>query len=248
MNWKRILNLTYWISGVVIVIFLLSFAGREQAAQVCEALVIDIDQTPGGYLITPDEIEALVRSEYPEIDGMRLTEINIYLLEELIQENSWVADAEVFYKLNGHVFIRVWQKMPIARVFDHQGSFYLDEMGVKMPLSKNFSADVPLITGIRSPQHLEEALVVLNGIGKFKTLSQLTGGISRKDNGDYVIFPAMGHHKVLLGAAQNPEKRLRKLEIFYEKGLDAEIEPAVAWVNLKYRNQVIIQKRGYEYE
>jgi cell division protein FtsQ len=42
---------------------------------------------------------------------------------------------------------RVKQKTPIARVFNSNGSFYIDYKGGRMPLSDNFTARVPLVSG-----------------------------------------------------------------------------------------------------
>jgi cell division protein FtsQ len=244
----RIKKIIFWSLASCGMVFLLGFAHSEQNNQHCTELNIMVDNAVGGYFITSDAVATLVAQTYPDLTQVTIKEINTRLLEELITESPWVEEAEVFYNLNGQVTAKVKQKQPIARVFDANKSYYLDDMGEKMPLSGKYTAEVPLITGISNDDHLMEARLLLMAIRQNKRLASLIGGLTRKANGDFVLFPVMGNHKVLFGPAQEPEKRLRKLAIFYNQGLEASEEAAVAWVNLKYRNQVIIQKKGYEQE
>jgi cell division protein FtsQ len=41
-------------------------------------------------------------------------------------------------------------------VFDNGKSFYIDYQGGKMPLSDNFTAEVPLVSGARNKKNSEE--------------------------------------------------------------------------------------------
>ena len=63
----------------------------------------------------------------------------------------------------------VKQKTPIARVFDGEDSFYIDYKGNTMPLSANFTARVPLVSGkIDKKKQRRSSRIIANNLwGRF---------------------------------------------------------------------------------
>ena len=64
-----------------------------------------------------------------------------------------------------------------------------------------------------------------------------------KDNKEIELVPRVGNHTILLGDITNYQEKLRKLYLFYEKGVNQ-----VGWndykeINLKFRNQIVCVKR-----
>ncbi len=67
-------------------------------------------------------------------------------LESALKSNPMIKQAEVFMSVNGELSAEIEQKRPIARV-NTNASYYIDDEGGFMPLSTNYTARVPLVTG-----------------------------------------------------------------------------------------------------
>ncbi|WP_370003430.1 cell division protein FtsQ/DivIB, partial [Winogradskyella sp.] len=75
-------------------------------------------------------------------------------LETALNSNAMIKKAEVFISVNGELSAEIEQKRPIARVSTNV-SYYIDDEGSYMPLSSNYAARVPLVTGNVKKNNLE---------------------------------------------------------------------------------------------
>ena len=173
-------------------------------------------------------------------------------------------EAEVYISIDGVLHVNLCQRKPILRVFSTGGSFYIDENGLIMPVSRKFTAHVPVASGfieidvkeLYKQQHGLEADVQADTT-LYHDLFKLSSFLSRnplweaqieqvyvnKDS-EFELIPRVGNHTIVLGEVHELEKKFRKLEIFYDKGLSK-----TGWNEfrdqsiLKLRNQVVCTKR-----
>ena len=69
-------------------------------------------------------------------------------MENLLEENVWVKDAQLYFDNKDVLHVTVKEREPIARIFTTAGkSFYIDEEEQTMQLSDKLSAKVPVFTG-----------------------------------------------------------------------------------------------------
>jgi len=59
---------------------------------------------------------------------------------------------------------------------------------------------------------------------------------------EFELIPRVGDHQILLGDAENLDKKLTKLRLFYREGLDKTGWNEYKTLNLKYTNQVVCTK------
>ncbi len=242
---RRILNITFWITGLLTVVVLLSFVENQRAEAVCTGLEINVageEETP---FLTQADVAWAVGKLYPQVLQTPMSEINIQLLEDHLKKLDAVANAEVFSKLDGRLWVRIKQRKPLARILLPNKNYYLDTAGKPMALSPHYTANVVLVTGEGLASHHSEITQLVKLIQQEEQLAEVISGIERVGNGKYILYPAIGHHKVLLGGLDGAAKRLKKLAVFYAKGMEAASSEEVTWINLQYKDQVIIKKRGY---
>jgi len=238
----KLKNIIFWSLGVISLILIYSFARSEQREVKVRDLEIDIDYSNEQYFIKKEEVQKIIHKEYPYLDSLYLQEINIKLLEEKLDNHPSIRKAEVFSALDGILRIEITQKMPVAR-FMHSGSaYYLDAKGDSMPLSPNFSARVPLVTGHISSPDRAEMFQFLNALNNDEFFHNFFEGVEVKENGEWILFPKPGHHKVLLGKPEEVESKLRKLKIFYLNAVNSKSIDSIKTINLKYKGQVICRK------
>ncbi|MCH5600880.1 cell division protein FtsQ/DivIB [Niabella ginsengisoli] len=73
------------------------------------------------------------------------------LIEDLLEQSSWVYNADLYFDNNDILHANVTERKPLARVFTDRGeSFYIDEAGKHIPLSEKVSLDLPVFTGFPS--------------------------------------------------------------------------------------------------
>ncbi|HEY9560060.1 MAG TPA: hypothetical protein VIR29_04620, partial [Anseongella sp.] len=132
---------------------LMGFVHRKQAKVMCKSLDIVI---PGGhYLITRDEVRALVDKADSTVLWHPINYAGLRNLEKAILKSPYVEDVSVYAGVNGVLKVEVSQRQPLVRIINERNHhFYLDGEGHKMPLSSNYTPRVLVASGhIDEPFH-----------------------------------------------------------------------------------------------
>ncbi len=237
-RWK---NITLWSLGIITLIFTCSFGENKYRKVKIKSLEIDIDCSQKQYFVRQKEIRKIIRKEYPHFDSLHLREINTNLLEEKLDNYPFVKEAEVFSTLDGILKIKIAQKVPLARFMDSDSIYYLDMKGNSMPLSSNFSACVPLITGYISSDRTE-IFQFINNLRKDEFYYNFFEGIEMDAKGEWILYPKPGHHKIFIGNPEDIKGKLKRLKIFYQSVVNAKNIDSLKTINLKYKGQVICKK------
>jgi cell division protein FtsQ len=128
--------------------------------------------------------------------------------------------------------------------------FYIDQHGLKIPLSANFTAKVLVATGYIDELFGNRVDSLHKDLTKdlFKTADFI-----RKDSlwsaqivqiyvnagHEIELIPRVGNHRILLGDADSLETKFANLLVFYKQALPKVGQDAYKTINIKYANQVI---------
>ncbi|TYA91135.1 cell division protein FtsQ/DivIB, partial [Seonamhaeicola marinus] len=104
--------------------------------------------------ITTNNVSKLLIQNYQGMKNVPKETLDLNELETALKSNPMVKSAEVYVAVNGTLNAKVEQKTPIARV-NTNVSYYIDDEGSFMPLSANYSARVPLVTGYVEKNNLK---------------------------------------------------------------------------------------------
>jgi cell division protein FtsQ len=162
-------------------------------------------------------------------------------MEQRLQENPMVRDAQVYVSVDGTLGAKIEQRKPIGRV-SASPDYYLDADGKKMPLSDVYSARVPLITGI-SKNNFAEVTQLLLKINDDEFMRRSVVGLNRKTNGEIELELRKANFKVLFGKPENIEKKFQNFKAFYKKTKQDSTLYGYNMVNLKFESQVIATKK-----
>ena len=168
------------------------------------------------------------------------------MLEERVLENPYVEKVSLFITVDGNLNTVIQQREPIARILDGNSSYYVDSQAVKVPISENFSARVPVITGVSNEKEVSRLIVLLNKIVKDNFLSKEIIGIELKAQNEYMFTVRSGNYRINFGDLTEIDSKIKKLKAFYSKVfLDSTIHKYKT-INIKYHNQVVGEKiTGY---
>ncbi len=228
---------------------LMSFIELKKAGVVCKDVKIYI---PGNqYFIDKDEVDNILHLSSYTLVGRRLENINLHDLEDKLKASPFIEHAKVYADMDGIIRIEISQRQPILRIMNQfDQDFYVDQHGLKIPLSANFTARVLAANGFIDEPFGGKVDTLHTQLAKdiFKTVSYIRqdslwdaqiAQVYVNQNHEIELIPRVGMQRILLGNADSLETRFNNLRIFYKKAL-----PQVGWdayklINIKYANQVI---------
>ena len=253
INWRVVFTTTIWIISLGGLITLMSFIEIKKAEQTCRKVQVIL---PGNqFFIERAEIDEILNSKNGFLIGRRLDGINIQNLENRLKANPFIEYAKVYLDMDGILHADVRQRVPILRVFNIIGQdFYIDQNGLKIPLSDHFTSKVLVANGAILESFDGKVDTLKNTLTKdlFKMAkfinadslwSEQVVQIFVTDNKDMELVPRVGNQKIIFGNADGMEDKFRNLLLFYKKAL-----PKVGWdayssINLKFNDQIVCVKR-----
>jgi cell division protein FtsQ len=224
-----------------VVAFLFGFASnRNELKKVSD---IDVNFTNGDNLfITYETVNKLLIQNYGELRSQRKENIILRSLEETLKSNDMIEDADVFLTIDGKLGASIKQRTPIARVNDEAVAYYIDVKGDRMPLSSNYSARVPLLSGVKE-NDIEDAYKLALLIYNDSFLQKQIIGIEQSSKKEFVLRTRIGNQQIEIGSLDNVKSKFKKLKAFYNKVLKDKTLNKYQIINLIYANQVVCTKK-----
>ena len=144
---KKIIIILVWIILAVGLIVGLVFSGIFHQKRICKAVEININYASADSFFTVEDINAFLIQNNDSIKGKEIDNINENLIENIIKENPYIIDADVYTTMDGIVKINITQRKPIVRIINKSNqAFYIDNLGVKMPINTKYPANVVIAT------------------------------------------------------------------------------------------------------
>ncbi|MDR0546484.1 MAG: cell division protein FtsQ [Dysgonamonadaceae bacterium] len=219
-------------------VYLNFFHTSEDA--VCKKVKIEVANTLGQNYISANDVVALMKTMKVFPVGKNLKEINTSEIEEKLANDKLIKRAECFKTVGGDVKIKVYQRIPVLRVFSPNGSYYVDNEREIMPIPANFAAYVPVASGNINREYAKKQLYdFAEYLQKDKFWDSQIAQIYVTFDQDVFLTPTVGSHQIILGKIEDYKENLDKLRTFYEKGLNKIGWNRYSTINLKYKNQVV---------
>lgn len=211
---------------------------------ICKELKVEIvDTLERHYLTGNDIINSITKAGLSPV-GKNAAAVNMAVIENKLEENQLIRRAECYKTIDGTVQIKVYQRVPVLRIFSTKGSYYVDNEGEKMPVPENFAAYVPVASGFIEDEYAKKQLYEFAlFLQRDKFWNSQIRQIYVAPNGDIELTPVVGNHQIILGKMENYKENLEKLRLFYEKGLSKVGWNKYSVINLKFKNQVVCTKQ-----
>lgn len=252
LNYNKVL----WTAGLfILAIVVIAAVKRKSGAEIVE-IVANIKPMSNGFnLIHQADVESILHKGFGfTLRGVHFDELDVSRVERVLEADPFIQDAEAYVDGGNNLQLSIVQREPLIRIIDgHNENYYLDKEGVKMPLSKHFTARVVVATGNippYSPDFLKRKKYLLKDvyelgikISENEFLNPLVEQIYVNKEGDILLIPKVGNQKILIGNIENIDDKLFRLEQFYKKALPFEGWDEYSLINLKFRNQIICKKR-----
>jgi len=167
--------------------------------------------------------------------------LDLNQLESALNLNPMIRSAEVYLTVKGALHADIVQKKPIARVSTN-ASFYIDEQGSYMPLSSNFSARVPIVTGFVRKEALSNVLQIAQKVYNDEFLKKYVIEIHQNEDNSIDLRLRQSSFIVHFGRLNQLDKKVNNLKVFYQKALKEKTLNNYSKINLQFDNQVVCTK------
>ncbi|WP_370477018.1 cell division protein FtsQ/DivIB [Tamlana flava] len=223
-----------------LVAFLFAFASKRNGCrEVSKPNVKFIGEN--NLFITNETVSKLLIQNYGGIKKVPKETLVLNELENTLKSNPMIKSAEVYVAVNGTLHAEIEQKTPIARVSTN-ASYYIDDEGSFMPLSSNYSARVPLVTGYVEKNNLSNVSKIAHKIRMDEFLKMHVIEIHQDLNKQLFLRLRQCDFLVQLGSVDFLDKKINNLKAFYKKNLKDKKLNSYSKVNLQFENQVICTK------
>ena len=252
---KKIVNISLWVLLFAGVSLLLGFSLAERKDARCWKIEVEVEQLSGLYFIDADAVKAQLLSLGDPILGTLLDSLDISRMHEALMLMPSVKNAEVFTSNDWRLNVEVSQRTPLFRILNNDGSsFYVDVDGRRMPLSSEYTARVPILTGaVNIPFSvlesnaarealLEDAIELFRFIEADPLWSAQTEHIVVTNHNEFEIVPRVGAHRILLGNTDHLYDKFARLRSFYDAMVLENNFNKYKRINLKFRNQVVCER------
>jgi len=217
-----------------------AFSSKRNEARGINGMHVEFVNGDNLY-ITPEMVNKLLIQKFGSFRNMPKEKLVLNTVEEVVEADEMVKSAQVYLTINGELTTRIAQRQPIGRI-EGSSKYYLDEEGKRMPLSKNYSARVPIITGEITGKGLEDAYLILSHINTDDFLRKNVIGIHIKEEGMYQLKFRLENFVVNLGGVEDLEEKFNNFKAFYTKAIRDNTLEEYQIVSLEFSNQVVCTK------
>jgi len=221
------------------------FSGREKA-RVCKNLEIVLADSSNIQLITQKDIAQILEENELNPLGKTIKYIQTESIEALLRKNPMIKVAECYKTPTGTVIIRIIQRCPKFRVVGY-GSYYIDIDRKPMPVSPNYAAYVPVVSGrvtvsMAAGKMFDFVTYIVDNPFWNAQIEQIYVHEDQKIE----LVPRVGEAVIVLGTLDNYQSKLEKLYKLYQKGFNV-----IGWnkykiIDLQYKDQIVCSKTGLQ--
>lgn len=235
---KKVYNFIRFFLGVILIISMIYLSVDRIGQKYCILSEVSIDLEENVFVTKEIIVDYLLENKLHP-DSVLLDDVSFEGIEDLLLSHPSIKSAIVYSDMNGKVCIKVKQRKPIVRIQSDKDGFYLDEDGLRMPLSDKYTARMLLVTGDVNSISLEDVFFITDKIYKDEFLKRQIVQIDVKES-EMLMLTRIGE-RLEFGKVKNVKEKFEKLMLYYEKGNSQNKQYKV--LNLKYKNQIVCTKK-----
>jgi cell division protein FtsQ len=187
-------------------------------------------------------VNKLLIENNSNVSTIRKDKLDLNKLEQVLNAQEMIEKADVYVSIDGVLKTVVKQKTPIVRVFSNEGSFYIDSEGGMMPLSDDFTARVPLVSGEINKKNNKDLFRLFKIIYDDAFLQKNIIGIQIMPSGSLLMRNRNYNYQIDFGGLINIEQKFQNYKAFFQKvSLDNTLDKYKK-IDLRFTEQVVCTK------
>ena len=223
---------------IILVLFLYSFTSVKNAKRKLQSSeVIFIGKNTN--FVSQETVNKLLIDYQTDVKSIAKEKVLLAKVEKQINKHPMIEKAEVFLSVDGILRAQVKQRTPIGRIFNNDGSFYVDYQGTVMPLSDQETARVPLVVGSIDVKNLENLVTVLKQIYDDDFLRKNITGLKIMTDQSVIMTSRNYNFQILFGKLIHSESKFKNYKAFFQKAEEGKLLEKYKNINLIYDHQVV---------
>ena len=225
----------------VLVIFLFSFTSkRNENRKLTNSVVTFVGNNAP--FVKRETVNKLLIENRNDVSSIEKVNLNLNKLEKKLNAHEMIEKSDVYVSIDGVLKAVIKQKTPIARFFDGESSFYIDYEGNRMPLSTNFTARVPLVSGGINKKNNDDLVQLFRTIYDDPFLKKNIIGVEIISDGSLKMYNRNFDYQIDFGKFNNIELKFRNYKAFFQKAvLDSSLYKYKK-IDLRFTEQVVCTK------
>lgn len=211
---------------------------------ICKKVLVNIKDGDKVKFITQKEILTILEQHELNPIGKSYRKVKLQNMEALLSENPNIKSVECYKTPNGSIYIDVRQRTPKFLIAGLE-SFYVDADKKFIPVSLNYVAYVPVVSGI---------------VTKSMAKGELFDFVSYIENDDFwnaqieqiyirpdrkvELVTRVGDAVIVLGTFDHYKEKLDKLYKLYRQGFNVMGWNRYQKIDLQYDKQIVCLKTG----
>ena len=224
-----------------LVLFLYSFTSKRNDARKTKKTVVEFVNN-AELFVSYETVNKLLIEKGQDLKTIGKDKVVLNKLEKMLNEHDMIQKSEVFVSIDGVLKAMVTQRTPIARVFNQDGSFYIDNKGNRMPLSEIQTARVPLVLGEINDKNEKEMYDLLWFIYNDDFLKKNITGIEILPSGSLRMTNRNYKYDIEFGKTIEVERKFDNYKAFFQKAVHDTLINKYKVINLKFTQQVVCSK------
>lgn len=234
------------LSSVILAGYLIAalvWTARMSASQRCSGLDICIVDSVGHRFVTDDEIARELGALADNAAGRILQEIDIDSISRILNAIDKIESATVTRTSANRVNVKVSPMLPVARIWEHGKSYYINREGKRIGADARYHIDVPVIVGEFDSTFTAVSLIpLIDYIDADPTWSSLVTMIKVKNHNVYLL-PMIRGHIINFGSTDRIADKFARLKAMY-----TDVLPVKGWdyydtLSVKWDGQVVATRR-----
>ena len=236
-NWTNIRLILMF----ALVVFLFSFtSNRNNNRKLKKASIVFVGNNTT--FVDQETVNKLLIENKKDAQSISKDKLDLNKLEMLLNTQEMIEKSEVFVSVDGVLKAVVKQKTPVARVFNGDNSFYIDYEGDKMPLSTNFTARVPLVSGEINSKDSKDLAELFRIIHDDAFLKKNIIGVQIMPNRSLLMMNRNYNYKIDFGRAVKIKSKFNNYKAVFQKAvLDSSLSKYKI-IDLRFTHQVVCTK------
>ncbi|NDA60826.1 MAG: hypothetical protein EBX50_02175 [Chitinophagia bacterium] len=224
LPWKKIISVTLWLLIGVGVLVLSGAALIKKGKHACKGIEVTLLTPTELVFVNETDIRQLLEKTF-QITGKEISRLPLRSMELMLEHNPWIAKAEIYIDNNDSLHANLHERLPIARVFTlQQQSYYIDSMGVQLPLSDQLVARVPVFTDFPSDQSvlsvpdsmlLNDIIAISKKIASDSFWMAQISQIAIVAGNHFELYPITGRPIIRLGDGADLDEKFQKLNAYF---------------------------------
>jgi cell division protein FtsQ len=226
------------------IIVAVSYTCAGERSDTFNGLQICIDDTTGNGFVSSADIDTELGDLSQKIRLTKHADLNTLSLENKLRTLDKIEDAHCVILNNGVLQIDIVPMQPVARVFDGNKSYYINNRGKRIKADARYHVDVPIVSGhYATGEAVAELLPMFDFIRRNPEYDALVTEVTKNKRGDIIVVPSVVGHVINIGDTTMIADKFSRLRKFYHEVMKVKGWNYYDTLSVKWRGRIVATRR-----